>query len=376
MTIEIMSSEKVEQLKYHEIERKYRPLYPEALVQFREQAKPVEQIYLSNPQEPFSLRLREEVTDDNSFNYTATLKDRGSLSESGLNRLEIETEISPDLYDYYKSIDPPCLKKLRSKPYDNVVIDYYENGDIQVEAENPNSWQQFCNKLRSQFVETTQYPYSSNEIRAYNNLPIDIKNEQNSELHPEDIVFSALSKLNQSNNAFIQIGGRSGSGKSTIARQVQQKLLELGVSSEIMSTDDYNRGSSWLKSYNNNQDWSEWDHPIVYDTETMARDLEKLHSGEIISKRVFNFETQEPSYVDTIKPTSVIIIEGIYALSPDISNFDSLKFDISTPLATCVGRRIIRDIKERPTFSDPAASLKYILTQAEPMYRNQLAKRQ
>lgn len=35
------------------------------------------------------------------------------------------------------------------------------------------------------------------------------------------------------------------------------------------------------------------------------------------------------------------------------------------------GGRLLRDLRERPQFADPAASLGYMLSEAEPAYRDQ-----
>ena len=361
-----------ERLNNREVERKYLPTDPEALQPFREQSRPIEQFYLSSPDEPFSLRFREELDKNGDLVYTATLKDRGKMSPSGLDRLEIETNISPELYDYYKTPELPCLKKLRSDLGDGVVIDYYEDGHIQVESEDSYAWKQFSEYMDCDFIDITEEEISNNEFRA--NQVFQKQEIYLPELDPAVIVKDILKKLKYSENNVVRICGRSGSGKSTVSRQVQQMLDSLSIASDVVSTDDYNRGSSWLRSFNNGLDWSEWDHPIVYDTKTMAADLQKLQQKQSIPRRSFDFVTQEPVFGDEISPVPVVIVEGIYALSPDFENLDSLKYEVPTPLATCVGRRLLRDIKERPTFASPSLNLRYMLEQTEPMYRKQLNK--
>ena len=79
----------------------------------------------------------------------------------------------------------------------------------------------------------------------------------------------------------------------------------------------------------------------------------------------------EPVYEGIIAPSNVVIIEGIYALSPDITKQDELRYEMTTPLATCIGRRLLRDMRERPEFADPVKSLGYMLREAEPAYRRQ-----
>ncbi len=373
MTIEIINPQSFELIKLREVEQKYSPINPESLDIFRERSRPIEQYYLSKIDEPFSLRLREEAS-ENGLIYTATLKDRGFLSQDGLDRLEIETKISPKLYEYYKSPELPCVKKLRTKISDFISIDYFEDGHIQIESENSHSWQQFRNFAGDNFIDITNNPSSSNELRANQIL---LKNGESNipvtELHPDNIVRDILSGLERQKISVVRICGRSGSGKSTLTRQIQHKLNELAIPSDVISTDDYNRGSSWLKSYNYGFGWTEWDHPIVYDTETLAKDILQLYDGKTIPRRIFDFTSEEPINNGEISPVPVIIVEGIYALSHHFDELNTLKYEIPTPIATCIGRRILRDINERPTFSNPNKNLKYILEQAEPMYRKQLS---
>jgi hypothetical protein len=47
---------------------------------------------------------------------------------------------------------------------------------------------------------------------------------------------------------------------------------------------------------------------------------------------------------------------------------------MATGLATCIGRRLLRDLRERPEFADPEISLRYMLSEAEPAYRAQRAR--
>jgi uridine kinase len=88
-----------------------------------------------------------------------------------------------------------------------------------------------------------------------------------------------------------------------------------------------------------------------------------------------NVQVAEPVLTGTIEPTDVIIIEGIYAQAPEITKGSDLQYEMTTPLATCIGRRLLRDIAERPEFADPATSLGYMLSEAEPAYRAQVTAR-
>lgn len=147
------------------------------------------------------------------------------------------------------------------------------------------------------------------------------------------------------------------------------KLSTYGIASDVISTDDYHRGASWLEQYNSGVEWSEWDHPIVYDTLKMARDIELLQAGQVVPRYEIDFSIAEPVLKGEISPVPVLIIEGIYAGSSDLNNISATRYDVPTPLATCIGRRLKRDLNDRPQFANPKTSLLYMIEQAEPMYR-------
>lgn len=357
-----------------EIERKLMPVFPEHLDDFRQEALPIEQYYLSHPSEDFSLRLREIMQPDGSLSYTATLKDRGSLTDHGIQRLEVEVDVAPGLYTYYKSDDLPILRKLRFDANQHVAVDYFDDGTVLCEAEDPIAWQSFTENLAVPMADITGDRQADNEWRAH--LAYRRANQgaealaPQPDLDPQQIAHDIWRQVQTDGTAIVRIGGRSGSGKSTIITQINQQLDTLGLERNVISTDDYHRGTTWLDRYKGSS-WTEWDAPIVYDTATMAEDMTRLLSGESISQRYFDFADAEPKITGLLEPAPVLIIEGIYALSPDIAVEGSIDYTMPTPLATCIGRRLMRDMRDRPEFADPQASLKYMLEQAEPAYRRQ-----
>ena len=375
MTIEkIVTDIEFEQNISHECERKFLPIFPEQLESLRAESFPIEQFYLSHPDEPFSLRMRETFA-NGELSYEVTLKDTGTFTADGINRIEVTAPIDAALYRSYKSSETPVLRKLRAEPVRDTIVDFYEDGSIQVESESPESWSAFTRQYGSHFVETTGQHASSNEWRAH--LSFRRNNEGREALIPQaelaasDIVRDIIEKTTHGVPITVHVGGRSGSGKSTIVREVITELASLGISANVMSTDDYHRGVTWLEQYNNGEPWVHWDDSVVYDTGAMAEDLANLRSGLRIYQRHIDWTVVEPVYDGLIEPRDVLIIEGIYATSQDITNEGDPSYMMATPLATCVGRRLIRDMRERPEFADPVKSLSYMLTEAEPAYRAQ-----
>lgn len=357
--------------QYNETERKFLPVDARQLAAFRESSLPIEQYYLSFPNEPFSLRMREFVT-GGELAYEATIKDRGELSTGGLSRLEVTAPITAELYGFYKTKQTPMVRKLRAEPMPGVTIDYYEDGSVQVESEDEQQWSRFTELHSDAFIEITGDPAGDNERRAYEAAGYDTESAG----RPEDtgidaVVWQAISEINLKSTPIVHIGGRSGSGKSTVVGELTTQLEALGFTSALLSTDDYHRGASWLARHNGGEPWQCWDDRIVYDITAVAHDLDRLRRGEAVPRRAIDWVAVEPMYDDVVVPADVIIVEGIYALDREIASKSAIVHELKTPLATCVGRRLLRDLTERPEFADPVKNLSYMLTEAEPAYRRQ-----
>lgn len=368
----IKSIQEFEHLVPHETEQKFIPLYPQRLEPFRTETMPIEQYYLSHPSEDFSLRCRETF-EDGGVRYEATLKTRGELTNEGLKRLEVTTPISPDMYQFYRD-NLPLLRKLRAEPVPHVAIDFFDDGHVQIESEQPDAWEEFCRAydLAGQFADLTGDHFVDNEWRAH----LAYRRSHNGqevlcpadELDADVIIRDILKGYELDVQQVIQIRGRSGSGKSTVVHDVQRQLFwEYGIISDVISTDDYHRGQTWLETRNSGQPWVDWDDPIVYDTAAMARDLEVLKAGQPVPRRTIDFTVVEPAYHGERQPTPVLLVEGIYAGSVDIAPYCDRTYAMPTP------RRLLRDLRERPQFANPSTSLRYMLEYAEPAYRQQAA---
>lgn len=145
MTIEKITytGERVsDRLDYEEVEKQFHTVSPEIFEPLKDisDLEVIEQLYLSHPDEPYSLRLRQSMTQVGMV-YTAALKDRGKVGTHGLLRMEIPAEISEATYQYYRSqLVHPVIHKLRASPMRDVIVDWTEGDDRPViEIENLGS---------------------------------------------------------------------------------------------------------------------------------------------------------------------------------------------------------------------------------------------
>jgi uridine kinase len=199
--------------------------------------------------------------------------------------------------------------------------------------------------------------------------------EPGSELQAENIAEEILAYRRAGmKQLVVGISGRSGSGKSTVAKQVAGLLRNSArgrSASTILTTDNYHRGRNYLREKLRGP-VTNWDEADVYDTKALAFDVWNLQHGEPIEHRKFSFRTQEP-YVDgMIHSEDVIIIEGIHAGSPDLDKVRQLHFNLRTPLATSIGRdleRIRKTTRANDSIGSPEKRLRYQLEYAEPTFQ-------
>lgn len=385
MTLNILRNngefDKIPEQEKWEVEKKFVPIDPhyfDFLESVRE-VQHIEQIYLSSPEEPYSLRVRKIDEADGSVRYSATLKSEGSVEVDGLTRFETPTEVSAETFAFYEKTDAPRLTKHRVEPVPGVTIDWIDGYDrpiVEIEdiATNPDA-QLFFQQYGDVLSDHTGLPEVNNEWIAHHLSRVE--RSEAKQISVEEMSKKVLGyKSYGISPIVVTIDGRSGSGKTTYARQLAG-LLKLGTDGEsldttVLSTDNYHRGKSWLESQNNGKPWQNWDASIVYDTKELAIDIARLRAGESVENRFFSFDDQECHFEGTIRPTEIIIVEGIHAGTKDLEGIRHFHFPVETPLATAVGRdlgRLREGDRPNSAIGSTAERLSYQLEYAEPAFQ-------
>lgn len=366
-----------------EIERKFWLNSPKTINNLSSEYRQIniEQLYLSKPEDEYDLRVRKTVDDCSRISYTATLKTRPDTNDNIADRYEIETEISEETYLFWLQQNLPFVKKVRRDFGLGLTADFIEGIDeplIELEQiENLNSEESAIVAMTLQYLTShcasaDQTAYS--EQIAWNKLK---ENNHDAPILTADSLAELIfcgDKPSIENPCFISIGGRSGSGKSTIARELQKLLnnhFDKDISARIISTDDYNKGINFLQKNNGNQPLN-FDLPHLYDTETLAKEL-KNRKENMQPLPVHSFDWDKSEQIPVIFPCelhSIIIIEGIYADSPEIADLIDFKFHLNIGAATCIGRRVMRSLNntQRGNIMSPEAQLRYLIEIAEPTY--------
>lgn len=335
----------------------------------------IEQIYLSRPDEPYNLRVRKVTDADGTVRYTAALKTQSRFVPHGHRRLETPTEISAEAFARYQATEAPRVFKQRVHPVSGVTIDWIEGYDtpiIEIEdvGIDPDA-QLFYQEFRSVLDNRTEHPEVDNEWIAHHLLNHEIPEYKQETV--EEMTTKILGYRDYGvSPVIVTIDGRSGSGKSTVARELKSKLELVGrVRCVILSTDNYNRGKEELDALNAGEPWTNFDVPEVYDTKSLADNVARLRAGEPIENRLFSFRDEAYRYEGMIRPADVIIIEGIYAGTKDLHGLRHFHFPVTTSVATSIGRDIDRFREnKRPNGSIKTTGdrLRYQLEIAEPAF--------
>ena len=162
----------------------------------------------------------------------------------------------------------------------------------------------------------------------------------------------------------IGVAGGSGSGKSTVARNVAAALAEASV--VFLDMDAYYVDHSYLpfeqrKTVN-------WDHPDAFDWELLVRHLSELSEGRAIAKPVYDFQVHARSdAVVQVPSADVIVIDGILLfVDQRVRDLCDVKVFVDADADIRLIRRIRRDMVKR---GRPLPDiLEQYLTTVQPMH--------
>lgn len=162
----------------------------------------------------------------------------------------------------------------------------------------------------------------------------------------------------------ILIAGGSASGKTTVVDKIQSKLNSIDVT--IMRHDDYYKDQADVKMEERIK--VNYDHPNALDNDLLYEQLKQLLAGNEINCPTYDFVNHTRSnIIKNIKPTKVIILEGILVLEdPRIVDLADIKIFVESDDDIRFIRRLLRDINERGRTLDNV--IEQYLTTVKPMY--------
>lgn len=143
----------------------------------------------------------------------------------------------------------------------------------------------------------------------------------------------------------IGIAGGSGSGKTTVVKEIIKRLPKDSVA--VVSQDAYYFDNGHLSKEDKLK--INFDHPNSIEWDLLNQDLDKLRAGENIEMPIYTYVTCGRSKETiTIQPKKVIIVEGILIFtSPELLKRIDVKVYVAADGDERLMRIINRDMMER-----------------------------
>jgi uridine kinase len=162
----------------------------------------------------------------------------------------------------------------------------------------------------------------------------------------------------------IGIAGGSGSGKSTVARNVAELLTTSSVA--FIDMDAYYKNFTALSLDERRQ--LNWDHPDAFDYDLLCSHLELLRDRQPIDKPEYNFVTHLRCEMPTrVEPADVVVIDGILLFVDDrVRELCDVKVFVDADADIRLIRRIERDTHERGRPLDEI--IEQYLSTVQPMH--------
>lgn len=144
----------------------------------------------------------------------------------------------------------------------------------------------------------------------------------------------------------IGIAGGTGSGKTTVARSVIQRLGSGKVT--FISQDNYYKDQSHLTP--EQRRLTNYDHPFAFDNDLLIEHLTLLKNGQTAYAPVYDFTLDNRSADETVElePNHIVIVEGLHVLIDEqLRSLMDIKVFVDTDSDVRILRRVLRDIEER-----------------------------
>ncbi|ATO50626.1 MULTISPECIES: uridine kinase [Brevibacillus] len=143
----------------------------------------------------------------------------------------------------------------------------------------------------------------------------------------------------------IGVAGGSGSGKTTVARELYRQFKDESVL--MIEQDSYYKDQSYMTM--DERVKTNYDHPFAFDNDLLLTHLHELLNYRAIEKPQYDFkEHTRAAMTVNVQPADVIILEGMLILEDQrIRDMMDIKVFVDTDADVRIVRRIQRDIEER-----------------------------
>jgi uridine kinase len=143
----------------------------------------------------------------------------------------------------------------------------------------------------------------------------------------------------------IGVAGGTGSGKTTVVREIVRRLGPEDVA--VVQHDSYYRDRSGIPPAERAR--VNYDHPDALETSLLVEHLKALGEGRSVDVPVYDFSTHtRTTRVVPLSPHKVVIVEGILVLAePDLRAQMAMRVFVDTDADIRMIRRLRRDMRDR-----------------------------
>jgi uridine kinase len=162
----------------------------------------------------------------------------------------------------------------------------------------------------------------------------------------------------------IGIAGGSGSGKTTVAQTILQRVGPDRIS--FLQHDSYYKDLSGLPPTQRAE--VNFDHPYSLETDLLIQHIQQLKAGQPVAVPIYDFSTHSRTDRSfTVQPRGVILVEGILIfVEAPLREMFNVKIFVDTDSDIRFIRRLQRDITERGRTTESV--VKQYLTTVRPMH--------
>lgn len=144
----------------------------------------------------------------------------------------------------------------------------------------------------------------------------------------------------------IGIAGGTGSGKTTVAKKIKEKIIDKHTV-VMMQQDSYYKDHSDIPF--EEREKINYDHPNSIDMELLIKHLKALINGSTVEIPIYDFKTHTRKNITRREnPGDIVIIEGILIFTnKELRELFDYKIFVDTPDDIRFIRRLKRDLTER-----------------------------
>lgn len=320
-------------------------------------------------------RVRKITDSSGNISFMTTLKFGEKTSGS---RTEIETEIDKEAFGKPVDIDQFAFASLLKRRFylgNGLVVDQFLHSSrgSEYQAEKEFSLEENQQNWGCPDWLTVDDTLVSNRQRA-----IELKPKYANGMYSNhNSEFELIASINAASKPIIvTVSGLSGSGKSTIARNVNEKLNGVHIDTDMLHI-----GVTELKKR-----YGSVNHDLVgtYDYKKAAQAALRLSKGETVHMPVYEYSLGEPTgEIKVYEPSTSrnVVVDGLYASETARylrqNETRVIAVFVDTPLYVSLIRRMLRDCSvhnttkesaERKVNFTPEESLEYLTQTAIPTY--------